>query len=174
MVAAMRRVMERRAEQLEDAIEGLRTIVLAHDPVALLESIALPTSLGALGPDAEDDAPATADWDAKIEYLQGIALSGPAGTTEVTEGVTTTTIDALAAVYDAAYADHFVRSIGEGRSDSEALDARSFLFRLETMSDRMAGYAVHLEQIDAAVFDPHRAFYVDRLGFCPSDLFGAT
>jgi hypothetical protein len=33
----------------------------------------------------------------------------------------------------------------------------------------MSGYACHLERIDAAVFDPHRAFYTDRLGFCPSD-----
>ncbi len=169
-VAAMRKEMERRAAKLGDAIERLRTIVLTHDPVTLLESIALPASMGVLGPDAEDDAPATTNWDAKIEYLQGLALSGPPGTAGVTEEITTAAIAALGAVYDAAHADLFVRSIEEGRSDSGALDATSFMLRLEAMSDRMAGYAVHLEKIDAAVFDPHRAFYLDQVGFCPSDV----
>lgn len=169
-VAAMQKEMTRRAATLPEAIERLRGIVLAHDPVVLLESIALPASSGALGRDVEDDAPATTTWDAKIEYLQGLALSGPPGTSEVSEAVTRDAIDALGAVFDAAHADLFVRSIGEGRSNQGALDGASFLLRLEAMSDRMAGYAVHLERIDSAVFDPHREFYVKRIGFCPSDL----
>lgn len=169
-VEAMRKEMERRAATLPDSISRLRAIVLAHDPVVLIESIALPASSGTLGLDVEDDAPATTTWDAKIEYLQGLALSGPPGAAEVSEAVTEEAIDALGAVFDAANADLFIRSTEEGRSDHGALDFTSFLLRLEAMSDRMAGYAVHLERIDAAVFDPHRDFYVRSVGFCPSDL----
>lgn len=170
MVAAMRKEMSRRAAALPEAIERLRDIVLKHDPAVLIESIALPASSGALGPDVEDDAPATTTWDAKIEYLQGLALSGPPGTAEVSEAVTMDAIEALGAAFDAAHADLFIRSIEEGRSDQGALNATSYLLRLEAMSDRMAGYAVHLERIDSAVFDSHRDFYVGRIGFCPSDL----
>lgn len=170
VVAAMREKMKRRAATLSEAMSRLREIVLTHDPVVLIESIALPASSGALGLDVEDDAPATTTWDAKIEYLQGLALSGPPGTAEVSEAVTEEAIDALGAVFDAANADLFIRSIEEGRSNHGALDATSFLLRLEAMSDRMAGYPVHLERIDAAVFDPHHDFYVQSVGFCPSDL----
>src|SRR3954452_11708485 len=59
MIAALRKEMSRRAEGLSDATARLREIILAHDPVVLLDSIALPASTGELGLDAEDDAPAT-------------------------------------------------------------------------------------------------------------------
>ncbi len=170
MVASFEKEMGRRAADLPAAIDHLREIVLAHDPVVLIESIAFPASAGVLGPDVDDDAPETTTWDAKIEYLQGLALSGPPGTKEVTGEVTEAAITALGAVYDAANADLFFRSIREARSDGEAVDGASFLLRLEALSDRMAGYAVHLDMIDTAVFDPHRDFYISRIGFCPSDL----
>jgi hypothetical protein len=72
-------------------------------------------------------------------------------------------------VYDAANARMMIDSFGESRSERSGLDQTSFMLRHEGLIDRMAGYACHLERIDATVFDPHRDYYVDYLGFCPSD-----
>jgi hypothetical protein len=44
------------------------------------------------------------------------------------------------------------------------------MMRVEHLVDRMHGYAVHLEEINDAVFEPRRSLYLDVLGFCPSDL----
>jgi hypothetical protein len=45
---------------------------------------------------------------------------------------------------------------------------------VEYQADRMPGYAVHLEQVDAEVFGRHRDYYVNGLGFDPADVIRAT
>src|SRR5665213_880189 len=44
------------------------------------------------------------------------------------------------------------------------------MLRMEHLVDRMHGYAAHLERIDAEIFDRHRSFYIDAIGFNPGDV----
>jgi hypothetical protein len=46
--------------------------------------------------------------------------------------------------------------------------------QLEYQADRMPGYAVHLEHVDAEVFGTHRDYYVNGLGFDPADVIRCT
>ena len=55
------------------------------------------------------------------------------------------------------------------RSGHLGQDLASQLLQAEYIYDRMTGYPVHLEEIGNEVFDPHRDFYREELGFCPSD-----
>jgi hypothetical protein len=166
---ALRGDLTRRADGLDAAAEELRCLVLEHDPVELIPSIAVPSSMGHFDAQAPDDAPLSYSWDAKVEYLVGLALSGPPGTSSVPQAVTHRAVRLVTAVFDAAQARLFLDATSESRTAREGVDAASYLLRIERLVDRMAGYATHLEEIDDAVFEPHRGRYVAELGFCPSD-----
>ncbi len=168
-IAEMQEQLAQRASLLGQLAEELLELAAVHDPVQLIPSIAVPASMGLADPSADDDASRSFSWDAKIEYLTGLALAGPPGTRNVNQGVTERAIELLAAVFDSAHAQLFLQSTSETKTDRAGIDAASFLLRLEHLFDRMAGYAEHLEQIADEVFEPHRAFYTSELGFCPSD-----
>ena len=172
--AALRRLRDSlngRAALLLPAAAELRGLVLSHDPLELVSSIAVPAGMALDGPGlGGDDAQVTATWDAKIEYLVGLTLSAERGSGGVDEGTTARAIELIADVFDGAQAELMLRAWDEDPSGSEGLDRATFLLRSEYLVDRMAGYACHLEAINAEVFDPHREFYVEHLGFCPSDL----
>jgi hypothetical protein len=168
-IAAMKDELAGRAAELENLSVELLELVAAHDPVQLIPSISMPASMGLADHTADDDAPRSFSWDAKIEYLTGLALAGPPGAHDVDHSVTNRALELVTAVFDAAHAQLFIRSTSETRTDRSGIDAASFLLRLEHLLDRMEGYAVHLEEIADEVFEPHRAFYAAELGFCPSD-----
>jgi hypothetical protein len=155
--------MQARAEGLDAAADRLRQLVLLHDPRQLIPSIAVPISMGPYDPSAPDDAEATYSRDAKVEYLVGLALSGEPGSEPVVMATTYEAIRLTAEVFDAAHARMFIDSIAETHTDRLGIDEASFLLRVERLEDRMAGYAVHLEEIDSEVFDKHRS-YVGQLG----------
>ncbi len=159
-----------RAAGLEDHAENLRDLVVTHDPTQLLPSIAVPASSGLVGVEAEDDAQETFTWDAKIEYLLGLALSAERGSQDVDHSTTERAVALLAKVFDAATARLFLQQTSEEPTERAGVDESSYLLRMEHLNDRMAGYACHLEQIDDEVFERHRAFYCAELGFCPSDI----
>lgn len=169
-VAQIREHLEALAGTLQPAVDALRALVASHEPVELISSIAIPTSLGfrAEGPSV-DDATETVTWAAKIEYLVGVALSLPPGTGSTPTEVTDRVIHLLGDVFDAVRARHMVDS-SRASTGNQDLDEALFMLRLEHLFDRMPGYAVHLEQIDAEVFDRHRQFYIDTLGFNPADV----
>ncbi len=144
-------------------------MVAEHDPAQLIPSIAVPAGMGVDDPQADDDAQRVFSADAKIEYLAGLALAGPPGTCEVDEETTWKTASLITSVFDAAEAHIFIQSMTEQASGQPAVDQSSFLLRLEHLSDRMAGYDVHLAEIADEVFEPHRSLYLEELGFCPSD-----
>ena len=169
-IAAMKDELTGRAAELDNLSEELLELVAGHDPVQLIpSSISVPVSMGLADHTADDDAPRSFSWDAKIEYLTGLALAGPPGTRDVDHPVTNRALELVTAVFDAAHAQLFIRSTSETRTDRAGIDATSFLLRLEHHLDRMEGYAVHLEEIADEVFEPHRDFYAEELGFCPSD-----
>jgi hypothetical protein len=156
---------------LESAVRALRSVVAAHEPVELISSIAIPTSLGFRGKGpAVDDAGETVTWPAKIEYLVGVALSLPPGAGSTPNEVTERVIELLGDVFDAVHARHMIESFDRRPTGNDDLDEAIFTLRSEHLLDRMPGYAVHLERIDTEVFDRHREYYVDAIGFNPADV----
>lgn len=117
-----------------------------------------------------DDGAQTYTWDAKKEYLAGLALTGPRGEGDVGEDATIRAIELTAAVYDATQAGLFLWSVEDGVTNDPTLDWTSYMMQVEHLTDRMNGYAAHLEEINDAVFEPRRSLYLDVLGFCPSDV----
>jgi hypothetical protein len=158
-----------RAAKLDKLADELREIVVQHDPVQLIPSIAVPAAASFSNPTSRDDATDTFSVPAKIEYLVGLALTGPRGTAPVTREVTQEVTWLIASVFSAADAHLRLQMVSERSNGHPGLDLTSALLRAEHLSDRMAGYDVHLEEIGDAVFEPHRKFYCGELGFCPSD-----
>jgi hypothetical protein len=156
---------------LDEAVEALRQLVQQHDPVQLIPSISVPTSSATWANGTRvDDGDQTFSWDAKIEYLAGLVLAGPVGEDEVGRDVTVKAMELTATVFDATQASLFLSSMGDGVTDKPVLDFTSYMMQVEHLVDRMHGYAVHLEEINDAVFEPRRNLYLDALGFCPSDV----
>ncbi len=166
--------LEGKASRLDEKAEQLRELVLRHDPGQLIPSVAVPALMGIAdpfaNPSAPDDVTRTFGTEAKIEYLIGLALSGPPGSVDVDKPVTTKAIQLIAEVFESAQAKTMLQGRPIGKSTDWDLNAASFLFRFERLLDRMAGYELHLDEIAEAVFEPHREFYRGELGFCPSDL----
>ncbi len=162
-------ILTDRASKLGALTDELRELVREHDPVELIHSIAVPTSMGLVDSDGYHDTPHTYSWNAKIEYLAGLALTGPPGGGEVDENVTADALRLVVAVFDSAQAKMLVDSASSSTLERPGLDQASILLQFEYLADRMAGYIVHLEEINDSVFEPHRALYCEELGFCPSD-----
>ena len=95
-------ILTDRASKLGALIDDLRRLSVRHDPVELIHSIAVPTSMGLVDADAYDDAPHTFSWDAKIEYVAGLTLTGPPGIDEVDSSVAEEAVRLVGAVFDAA------------------------------------------------------------------------
>jgi hypothetical protein len=160
-----------RAAGLGESVEALLELVRTHDPLQLIPSVTVLTSSTTWTEGTRlDDGDQTHTWEAKIEYLAGLSLAGPRGEADVGEDATRRSVELTAAVFDAAHAALFLGSVGEGVTDDPILDFTSYLMQVEHLVDRMHGYAVHLEEINDAVFEPRRSLYLDVLGFCPSDV----
>lgn len=163
--------LEAQASSLGSAISSLRSLIAQHEPVEFISSIAIPTGMALRGPgEWDDDAKEASGWSAKIEYLAGLALSLPPGTGSTPNAVTERAIDLLGDVFDAAQARQLLDSFERPSTGHPHLDWTLFLLGLEYLTDRMPGYAVHLQQIDEEVFDRHRQYYVDAIGFNPGDV----
>ena len=160
-----------RAALLDESVEALLALVQSHDPMQLIPSVSVLTSSSTWSEGTRiDDGDQTHTWEAKIEYLAGLALARPRGDGDVGEDVTRRSIELTAAVFDAAQAGLFMWSVEDGVTDDPTLDWTSYMMQVEHLVDRMHGYAVHLEEINDAVFEPRRSLYLDVLGFCPSDV----
>ena len=169
-LADLRTTFEASAATLADSVAALRSIVVSREPIELLSSIVIPTAMGfRTKGESTDDAESTFTWAAKIEYLVGLTLSAEPGTGSTPTATTERVIELLGDVFDAAHAKLMLDSFDSARSGNDSLDMAVFMFRMEHLFDRMPGYAVHLERIDAEVFDRHRSYYVDTIGFNPAD-----
>lgn len=169
LAAEAREDLEDRASQLVPLSAELRQLVARHDPTQLIPSISVPAGTGTFEQDADDDSLRTFSNDAKIEYLAGLALAGPPGTEDVATSTTQRAVALTSAVFDAAIAHVAIEPSPDPPSGHFGQDATKQLLRAEYIYDRMTGYPMHLEEIGNEVFDPHRDFYREELGFCPSD-----
>lgn len=171
IAAVMERLTEQAAADVNVVVDELRALVGSHEPVQLLSSVASrATGRQFTRGSSYDDPPETSTWPAKLEYLVGIALSVAPGTGDTPTEVTDRICELTADVFDIVRARQLASSLQEPADGDRELTLMRVLLGLEHLTDRMPGYAVHLERIDSEVFDPLRTLYVDALGFCPSDV----
>lgn len=157
-------------------IEELRDLMAGRDLTQLINSVVVPaTTVAYAGGESLGDGDSTSSWAAKVEYLVGVALSvNPGGDADTPPQVTERVTQLISDIFEADQ----VRMITDGLARADANDAdRELLLQqlqLEYQVDRMPGYAVHLEQVDAEVFARHRDYYVNGLGFDPADVIRVT
>ncbi|MFZ2240676.1 MAG: hypothetical protein WAV90_14285 [Gordonia amarae] len=157
-------------------IEELRGLMTGRDLTQLINSVVVPAMMRTFD-DGESlaDGDVTSTWAAKVEYLVGVALSlDPAGDTDTPVAVMQRVSQLISDIFEADQMRMFIGSkdsAAPGDGDRELL---LYQLRLENQADRMPGYAVHLEHVDAEVFGRHRKYYVDGLGFDPADVIRAT
>ena len=159
-----------KAAKLDNLSAETRELVVRHDPVQLIPSIAISATMGFVDLEAADDAPHTFSTAAKIEYLTGLALSAPPGSAAVDEQTTARAMRLISEVCAAAQARLLIDSSTGSEQVQPWFGHTHFLLRFEHLLDRMAGYEVHLEEIADAIFESHRDLYCKELGFCPSDV----
>ncbi|WP_236054736.1 hypothetical protein [Mycobacterium sp. SM1] len=167
--------LQTRAGGLPALIEELRNLVAGRDLTQLINSVVVPAMTAPFScAESLADGDATSTWAAKVEYLVGVALSvDPAGDAATPHEVTQRVSQLISDIFDADQA----RMITASYANADAKDGdRELLLqlRLEDQADRMPGYAVHLEQVDAEVFGRHRDYYITGLGFDPADVIRAT
>ncbi|WND60043.1 hypothetical protein QQA43_30820 (plasmid) [Mycolicibacterium vanbaalenii] len=164
------------AEDLSTLIEELRDLMTGRDLTQLINSVVVPaTTVAYTDGESLADGHSTSSWAAKIEYLVGVALSvDPDGDADTPPQVTERVRQLISDIFEADQ----VRMITDGLARADANDAdRELLLQqlqLEYQVDRMPGYAVHLEHVDAEVFGRHRDYYVKGLGFNPADVIRVT
>lgn len=156
--------------------EELRGLMDGRNLTQLINSVVVPAMTSA-SVDAESlaDGDRTATWAAKVEYLVGVALSvNPNGDADTPTGVSRRVTQLVSDIFKADQ----IRMMTEFIENSDGNDPERELLlqqlQLEYQADRMPGYAVHLEVVDAEVFGRHRSYYMSSLGFDPADVIRVT
>ncbi|WP_255773729.1 hypothetical protein [Mycobacteroides abscessus] len=157
-------------------VEELRGLMVGRDLTQLINSVAVPAmTVTFTGGESLADGDATSTWAAKIEYLVGVALSvDPGGDADTPAEVTQRVSQLISDIFEADQVRMFTESIENASATAAERELLLQQLQLEYQADRMPGYAVHLEQVDAEVFGRHRNYYVSGLGFDPADVIRAT
>ncbi|TDL07227.1 hypothetical protein EUA04_14850 [Mycolicibacterium obuense] len=157
-------------------VEELRGLMVGRDLTQLINSVAVPAmTVTFTGGESLADGDATSTWAAKIEYLVGVALSvDPGGDADTPAEVTKRVSQLISDIFEADQVRMFTESIENASATAAERELLLQQLQLEYQADRMPGYAVHLEQVDAEVFGRHRNYYVSGLGFDPADVIRAT
>jgi len=157
-------------------VEELRGLMVGRDLTQLINSVAVPAmTVTFTGNESLADGDATSMWAAKIEYLVGVALSvEPGGDADTPAEVTQRVTQLISEIFEADQVRMFTESIEKANAAGADHQLLLHQLQLEYQSDRMPGFAVHLEQVDAEVFGRHHNYYVNGLGFDPADVIRAT
>ncbi|WP_341267958.1 hypothetical protein [Gordonia malaquae] len=170
------RALNEQAVDVTAMVDELRGLMAGRDLTQLINSVVVPAmTVVASGGESLADGDTTSTWAAKVEYLVGVALSvNPAGDADTPIWVTRRVSQLISDIF---HADE-VRIVTESIANADPSDwERELLLQqmqLEYQADRMPGYAVHLERVDAEVFKRHRNYYVGGLGFDPADVIRCT
>lgn len=160
-----------RAALVDEAVTELMGLVATHEPIEFLSAVAVPTSMGLnTRGSRDDDAGETVTWPAKVEYLVGLALAAPPGAGPTQTDVTRRAMSLVDDIFDGVRAKQMLDSFDAPHVENDGLAGAMFMLRQEQVFDRMPGYARHLEEIDSEVFNRHRDYYSDALGFSPGDV----
>ncbi|MGH3633533.1 MAG: hypothetical protein ACRDTS_05420 [Mycobacterium sp.] len=163
-------------DDLPTLIEELRGLMKGRDLIQLINSVVVPaTTVAHSGGESLADGDMTSSWAAKVEYLVGVALSvDPAGDANTPPEVTDRVRQLVSEIFDGEQMRMIIASLENADSDNAQRELLLQQLRMEYQADRMPGYAVHLEHVDAEVFGPHRGYYVNGLGFDPADVIRVT
>ncbi|WP_343577095.1 hypothetical protein [Mycobacterium sp.] len=163
-------------EALPALIEELRDLMTGRDLTQLINSLVVPAMMVAFtGRESLADGDSTSTWAAKVEYLVGVALSvDPAGDADTPHEVMQRVGQLISEIFEADQLRMITASIENADTDDGDRELLLQQLKLEYQADRMPGYAVHLEQVDAEVFGRHRDYYKAGLGFDPADVIRAT
>lgn len=168
--------LHEQAGDVDEMIDELRGLMVGRDLTQLINSVVVPAMTVVFnGGESLADGDTTSTWAAKVEYLVGVALSmDPTGDADTPIEVTHRVNQLVSGIFDAEQ----IRMLTESMENADANAAERALLlqqmQLEYQSDRMPGYAVHLELVDAEVFGVHRDYYVNALGFDPADVIRCT
>ena len=168
LAETMSRLREK-AAKLDERAEMLRKLVAAHDPVRLIGLIASGVGFRLTDDGSEDTSAHEFGDAAKVEYLAGLALTGPPGNAEVDEQAVERAVRLTGEVFDSAGAQMLVDSVSAIGNQQPGIQQARFFFQFEQLLDRMTGFHAHLQEIGDEVFEPHRSFYLQHLDFCPND-----
>ncbi len=163
-------------DDLPTLVEELRGLMVGRDLTQLVNSVVVP-AMTVAHTDGESlaDGDMTSSWAAKVEYLVGVALSvDPAGDGDTPPEVTDRVRQLVSEIIDGEQMRMFIASLESTDGANAERELLLQQLRLEYQADRMPGYAVHLEHVDAEVFGPHHDYYVNCLGFNPADVIRVT
>lgn len=168
--------LRERADDLPALIDELRGLMAGRDLTQLVNSVVVPAMTVAFtGADSLADGELTSTWAAKLEYLVGLALSlDPAGDADTPHKVTQRVMQLISDIFEADQARMITTFIAKADADDGNRELLLQQLKLEYQADRMPGYAIHLEEVDAEVFGRHRDYYVTTVGFDPADVIRAT
>ncbi|WP_157101342.1 hypothetical protein [Nocardia shimofusensis] len=170
--------LREKASDTTSLVAELRDLLAGKDLTQLINAVAVPATMSLIpdvGSGALDDGPHTWNWAAKIEYLVGIALSvDSSGTENSPHAVVEQVVTLVGAIFEAEEARIFINSIDEADHGEAELGFARMQLQMEHLSDRMPGYAIHMEKIDTEVFSRHRQYYIDAWGFNPADVMRIT
>lgn len=163
-------------DDLSTLIEELRGLMAGRDLTQLVNSVVVPAmTVAHSGGESLADGDATSSWAAKVEYLVGVALSvDPTGDANTPPEVTDRVRQLVSEIFDGEQMRMIIASLENADSCNAERELLLQQLRLEYQADRMPGYAVHLEHVDAEVFGPHHDYYVNGLGFNPADVIRVT
>lgn len=157
-------------------VEELRDLMAGRDLTQLIKSVAVPAMAVAFT-DGESlaDGDMTSTWPAKVEYLVGLALSlDPSGDANTPPEVIRRISQLISDIFDADQMRMFTASLANADTTDAQRELLQQQLKLEHQADRMPGYAIHLEHVDAEVFARHRDYYMTAFGFNPADVIRAT
>lgn len=176
MINELLGALREQASDVTAMIEELRGLMVGRDLTQLINSVVVPAMTVVLkGGESLADGDTTSTWAAKVEYLVGVALSvDPTGDADTPIEVMQRVNQLVSDIFNAEQ----IRMLTESMENADAnAGERALLLQqmqLEYQADRMPGYAVHLEHVDAGVFGAHRDYYVNALGFDPGDVIRCT
>lgn len=172
----IRNAMTSNAARLPSLVDELRNIISGRDLVQLLNSVVVPASMVSLDEgEGLADGDRTSSWAAKIEYLVGVVLSiDPSGEADTPREITEKVLELVSAIFEADSARMITKELSNANGDEPERELLLQQLKMEYQSDRMPGYAVHLQRVDDEVFARHRNYYLKALGFCPADVIRIT
>lgn len=172
VLAEIQEEMESNAQRLSSLAEELHNLVVGRDLVQLINSVVVPASMAMIDEGKSlADGDITSSWAAKVEYLVGVALSvDPSGQADTPWDITVRVRQLVSEIFEADSARMFIEGLASATGDEGERATLLQQLQMEHQSDRMPGYAVHLQRVDDEVFGRHRDYYLDGLGFDPANV----